>query len=251
MQSDKFIPEKFYILQVYEKSDHTWNNTSTSKHDDGFFLNKNQAERTARGYLGEGRDCRIIEVSDFKSDISDIDFLDSAPVIERKAQRYLESEVRYIKKIYPGFENRLFKIRFIRVSDVKTETKMKNYQLIRKLINDCKDNHIHYMMIFQVKPNSVFKSGKIILCPLASCSMSDFLYKFDLEIGQNPYFKPYVKDFRSEINTVNDKLYYWHFSNATFFSGATTVEIDEKFLTYNELEVIQNIDEVKKDVKKS
>lgn len=250
MQLDKFIPQKFYILQVYEKSDSTWNNTSTSKHDDGFFLNKNQAERTARGYLGEGRDCRIIEVSDFKSDILDIDFLDSAPVIKQKAQRYLESEVRYIKKVYPVFENRLFKIRFIRVSDVKTETKMKNYQLIRKLINDCKENHIHYMMIFQVKPNSVFKSGKIILCPLASCSMNDLQYWFDLKIGRNPYFKPDVKDFRSEISTVNDKLNDWHFSNTTFFSGATTVEVDEKFVSDNESEIIKSIDEVRKDVKK-
>lgn len=250
MQFDKFIPDKFYILQVYEKSDHTWNNTSTSKHDDGFFLDKSQAERTARGYLGEGRDCRIVEVSDFKSDISNIDLLDSTPVIERKAKRYLKSEVRYIKKVYPDFENSLFKIRFIRVSDIKTETSLKNYNLIIKLINDCKENYVHYMMIFQVKTNSVFKSGKIILCPLASCSMSDLQYKFDLEIGQNPYFKPDVKDFRSEINTVNDKLYDWHFSNATFFSGATTVEVDKKFVSDNESEIIKSIDEVRKDVKK-
>lgn len=248
MKPDKFIPQKFYILQVYEKSDSSWLNTSTSKHDDGFFLDKNQAKRTARGYLGEGRDCRIIEVSDFKSDISNIDLLDSAPVMERKAQRYLESEVRYIKKVYPEFENRLFKIRFIRVSDIKTVTSLKNYDLIRKLINDCKENHIHYMMIFQIKPNSVFKSGKTILCPLASCSMSDLQYYFDVEINNNPYFK---SGFKSEISIMDDKLYSWHFSNTTFFRGATIVEIDEKFVSENESGIIKNVDEVKKDVKKN
>lgn len=140
--SDNFIPNKFYLLQVYDKHDNTWSNGYSNSHVDGLYLDKKTARRAATSYLGEGRNCRIIE---FSESTMQIDLLDSSKTINRKIKRYLNSELKFIKK-YKDYDTDLASFSFLDLSKIKTSD-----QEVQDLLKIAKKNHVNYGIILKLK----------------------------------------------------------------------------------------------------
>lgn len=140
--SDNFIPKKFYLLQVYNKHDNTWNNGYSNSHVDGLYLDKKTARRAATSYLGEGRNCRIIE---FSQSTTQIDVLDSSKTIDRKIKRYLNSELKFIKQ-YKDYDTDLASFSFLDLSKIKTSD-----QKVKDLLKIAKKNHVNYGIILKLK----------------------------------------------------------------------------------------------------
>ena len=140
--SDNFIPKKFYLLQVYDKHDNTWRNGYSNSHVDGFYLDKKTAHRAATSYLGERRNCRIIE---FSESTMQIDLLDSSKTMNRKIKRYLNSELKFIKK-YKDYDTDLASFSFLDLSKIKTS----NHE-VRNLLKTAKKNHVNYGILLKLK----------------------------------------------------------------------------------------------------
>lgn len=140
--SDNFIPTKFYLLQVYNKHTKTWSNGYSNSHVDGLYLDKKTARRAATSYLGEGRNCRIIE---FSESTMQIDILDSSKTINRKIKRYLNSELKFIKK-YKDYDTDLASFSFLDLNKIKTSD-----QKVQDLLRIAKKNHVNYGIILKLK----------------------------------------------------------------------------------------------------
>ena len=140
--SDNFIPNKFYLLQVYDKHDNTWSNGYSNSHVDGLYLDKKTVRRAATSYLGEGRNCRIIE---FSESTMQIDVLDSSKTIDRKIKRYLNSELKFIKK-YKDYDTDLASFSFLDLSKIKASD-----QKVLDLLKIAKKNHVNYGIILKLK----------------------------------------------------------------------------------------------------
>ena len=108
------IPKKLYLLQSKDGS--KWINEASGGSLNGLYLRRASAEKAAKPLLGQGKTCRIIDlgINQTKTEI-----LDTDTAIERKHQRYLASEKRFMKKLDWRVRQKNFWIDFVKISDLQ------------------------------------------------------------------------------------------------------------------------------------
>lgn len=237
---DKQVPKEIYVLQVFDENRGIYVNAYTRTHNDGFYMDEDSAKRAMRNFLGNDQRCRIIRVPVIKSAITNYDPND---VLSRKYHRYYRSEVNYIKKFSPDFENSLYKVRFIKLTDVKSDQSKSYYTVLTHLIKESEDLHINYGMIVQLKQVSGLLADKVYFVPLAQSAISDLeCYKidnfwrnnnrsggFDLWNIHEQYKKQNVELARKFME-LEAKLAY----SIDFSENHPTIEVDDKFISDNQ-----------------
>lgn len=108
------IPKKLYLLQSKDGS--KWINEASGGSLNGLYLRRASAEKAAKPLLGQGKTCRIIDlgINQTKTEI-----LDTDTAIERKHQRYLASEKRFMKKLDWRVRQKNIWIDFVKISDLQ------------------------------------------------------------------------------------------------------------------------------------
>lgn len=237
---DKQVPKEIYVLQVFDENRGIYVNAYTRTHNDGFYMDEDSAKRAMRNFLGNDQRCRIIQVPVIKSEITNYIPDD---VLSRKYHRYYRSEVNYIKKFSPDFENSLYKVRFIKLTDVKSDKNKPYYTVLTHLIKESEDLHINYGMIVQLKQVSGLLADKVYFVPLAQSAISDLEYykidsfwrnnnhpgDFDLWNIHEQYKKQNVELARKFME-LETKLAY----SIDFSENHPAIEVDDKFLTDNQ-----------------
>lgn len=133
------IPKKLYLLQSKDGS--KWINEASGGSLNGLYLRRASAEKAAKPLLGQGKTCRIIDlgINQTKTEILDTDV-----AIERKHQRYLKSEERFIRKLNYQVQLKNIQINFVKISDLQHNDKFND------LINEAAKNHVKYAAVLQL-----------------------------------------------------------------------------------------------------
>lgn len=133
------IPKKLYLLQA--KDGTKWINEVSGGSLDGLYLRRASAEKAAKPLLGQGKTCRIIDLDIAKNKT---EILDTDSAIERKYQRYLKSEKRFIRKLNYQVRVKNIQINFVKISDLQHNDKFND------LINEAAKNHVKYAAVLQL-----------------------------------------------------------------------------------------------------
>lgn len=221
--SDNFIPTKFYLLQVYNKHDNTWSNGYSNSHVDGLYLDKKTARRAATSYLGEGRNCRIIE---FSESTTQIDVLDSSKTVDRKIKRYLNSELKFIKK-YKDYDTNLASLSFLDLSKIKTNNKK-----VLDLLKTAKKNSVNYGIILKLKYINGINTREHLFFTIDTHENFDNLHYY----LWTQVFHDYRYDkYKDEIDDLLKVLTRKNFAYNTNLADCDTgfVEVDNAFVDLN------------------
>lgn len=226
--SDNFIPNKFYLLQVYNKHDNTWSNGYSNSHVDGLYLDKKTARRAATSYLGEGRNCRIIE---FSESTMQIDILDSSKTIDRKIKRYLNSELKFIKK-YKDYDTDLASFSFLDLSKIKTSD-----QKVQDLLKIAKKNHVNYGIILKLKYIAGINTHEHLFFTIDTHENFDALsyYLWTQVLHDYRYNK-----YKAEIDNLLSVLDVKNFAYNMYLSDSDSsfVEVDNAFVNLNKQAIV-------------
>ena len=226
--SDNFIPNKFYLLQVYDKHDNTWSNGYSNSHVDGLYLDKKTARRAATSYLGEGRNCRIIE---FSQSTTQIDLLDSSKTIDRKIKRYLNSELKFIKK-YKDYDTDLASFSFLDLSKIKTSD-----QKVQDLLNTAKKNHVNYGIILKLKYINGVNTREHLFFTIDTHENFDNLHYYLWTQVLHAYrYNQYKDEIDNLLRVLDAKnfAYNMYLSN----SDSSFVEVDDTFINLNKQAIL-------------
>lgn len=226
--SDNFIPNKFYLLQVYDKHDNTWSNGYSNSHVDGLYLDKKTARRAATSYLGEGRNCRIIE---FSQSTTQIDLLDSSKTIDRKIKRYLNSELKFIKK-YKDYDTDLASFSFLDLSKIKTSD-----QKVQDLLNTAKKNHVNYGIILKLKYINGVNTREHLFFTIDTHENFDNLhYYLWTQVLHDYRYNQYKDEIDNLLRVLDAKnfAYNMYLSN----SDSSFVEVDDTFINLNKQAIL-------------
>lgn len=226
--SDNFIPNKFYLLQVYNKHDNTWSNGYSNSHVDGLYLDKKTARRAATSYLGEGRNCRIIE---FSQSTMQIDILDSSKTIDRKIKRYLNSELKFIKK-YKDYNTNLASFSFLDLSKIKTSD-----QKVQDLLNTAKKNHVNYGIILKLKYINGVNTREHLFFTIDTHENFDNLHYYLWTQVLHDYRYNNYKDEKEKLSNIlmhKNFAYNMYLSN----SDSSFVEVDNAFVNLNKKAIL-------------
>lgn len=245
---DKEIPENIYMLQVYDSNRQKYISAYTRTHNDGMYLDKASAERASKIFLGNNQKCRIIQVPVLKPEIINYD---PNAVLARKHHRYYRSEVNYIKKFSPDFENSLYKVRFIKFPDIKSDQSKSYYTALSYLIKESEDLHINYGMIVQLKQVPDLKSDKVYFVPLAQSAISDLEYYKINRFWKNDYrpggfdlwnihekYKDQDIELARKFMKLESKLAY----SIDFSENHPVIEVDDKFISDNKSDFVKEGD---------
>lgn len=226
--SDNFIPKKFYLLQVYNKHDNTWSNGYSNSHVDGLYLDKKTARRAATSYLGEGRNCRIIE---FSESTMQIDLLDSSKTIDRKIKRYLNSELKFIKK-YKDYDSNIAKLSFLDLSKIKTSD-----QKVQDLLKIAKKNHVNYGIILKLKHIAGVNTREHLFFTIDTHEKFDNLHYYLWTQVLHDYRYNKYKD---EIDNLLSILDAKNFAYNMYLSNSDTgfIEVDNAFVNLNKKAIL-------------
>lgn len=144
------IPKKLYLLQ--SKDGTKWINEVSGGSLDGLYLRRASAEKAAKPLLGQGKTCRIIDLDIAKNKT---EILDTDTAIERKHQRYLKSEERFMRKLDYQVRLKNIQINFVKISDLQHNDKFND------LINGAIKNHVKYAAVLQLgKPRENLLAGQ-------------------------------------------------------------------------------------------
>lgn len=226
--SDNFIPNKFYLLQVYDKHDNTWSNGYSNSHADGLYLDKKTARRAATSYLGEGRNCRIIE---FSESTMQIDVLDSSKTIDRKIKRYLNSELKFIKK-YKDYNTNLASFSFLDLSKIKTSD-----QEVQDLLNTAKKNHVNYGIILKLKYINGVNTREHLFFTIDTHENFDNLHYYLWTQVLHDYRYNKYKDKKEKLSNIlmrKNFAYNMYLSD----SDSSFVEVDNTFVNLNKQAIL-------------
>lgn len=226
--TSNFIPKKFYLLQVYNKHDNTWSNGYSNSHVDGLYLNKKTARRAATSYLGEGRNCRIIE---FSESTMQIDILDSSKTIDRKIKRYLNSELKFIKK-YKDYDTDLASFSFLDLSKIKTSD-----QYVNNLLKIAKKNHVNYGIILKLKYIAGVNTRERLFFTIDTHENFDNLHYYLWTQVFHDYRYNKYKDEKEKLSNIfmrKNFAYNMYLSN----SDAGFSEIDDAFVNLNKKAIL-------------
>ena len=226
--SDNFIPKKFYLLQVYNKHDNTWSNGYSNSHVDGLYLDKKTARRAATSYLGEDRNCRIIE---FSESTMQIDILDSSKTIDRKIKRYLNSELKFIKK-YKDYDTDLASFSFLDLSKIKTSD-----QKVQDLLKIAKKNHVNYGIILKLKYINGVNTREHLFFTIDTHENFDNLHYYLWTQVLHDYRYNNYKDEKEKLSNIlmrKNFAYNMYLSN----SDSSFVEVDNAFVNLNKKAIL-------------
>lgn len=226
--SDNFIPNKFYLLQVYDKSTKTWSNGYSNSHVDGLYLDKKTARRAATSYLGEGRNCRIIE---FSKSTTQIDLLDSSKTIDRKIKRYLNSELKFIKK-YKDYNTNLASFGFLDLSKIKTSD-----QKVQDLLKIAKKNHVNYGLILKLKHIAGVNTREHLFFTIDTHENFNALsYYLWTQVFHDYRYNKYKNEIDNLLSVLDAKnfAYNMYLSN----SDSSFVEVDDTFVNLNKQAIV-------------
>lgn len=226
--SDNFIPNKFYLLQVYDKHDNTWSNGYSNSHVDGLYLDKKTARRAATSYLGEGRNCRIIE---FSKSTTQIDVLDSSKTIDRKIKRYLNSELKFIKK-YKDCDTDLASFSFLDLSKIKTSD-----QKVQDLLNTAKKHHVNYGIILKLKYITDVNTREHLFFTIDTHENFDNLHYYLWTQVLHDYRYNNYKDEKEKLSNIlmrKNFAYNMYLSD----SDSSFVEVDDTFINLNKQAIL-------------
>lgn len=226
--SDNFIPKKFYLLQVYNKHDNTWSNGYSNSHVDGLYLDKKTAQRAATSYLGEGRNCRIIE---FSESTMQIDILDSSKTIDRKIKRYLNSELKFIKQ-YKDYDTDLASFSFLNLSKIKTSN-----QNVQDLLKIAKKNHVNYGIILKLKHIADVNTREHLFFTIDTHENFDNLHYYLWTQVFHDYRYNQYKDEKEKLSNIlmrKNFAYNMYLSD----SDSSFVEVDNAFVDLNKQAIV-------------
>ena len=226
--SDNFIPKKFYLLQVYNKHDNTWSNGYSNSHVDGLYLDKKTAQRAATSYLGEGRNCRIIE---FSESTMQIDVLDSSKTIDRKIKRYLNSELKFIKQ-YKDYDTDLASFSFLDLSKIKTSD-----QKVQDLLKIAKKNHVNYGIILKLKYIAGINTHEHLFFTIDTHENFDNLHYYLWTQVLHDYRYNKYKDEKEKLSNIlmrKNFAYNMYLSD----SDSSFVEVDDTFINLNKQAIL-------------
>lgn len=226
--SDNFIPNKFYLLQVYNKHDNTWSNGYSNSHVDGLYLDKKTAQRAATSYLGEGRNCRIIE---FSKSTTQIDLLDSSKTIDRKIKRYLNSELKFIKK-YKDYDSNIAKLSFLDLSKIKTSD-----QKVQDLLKIAKKNHVNYGIILKLKYINGINTREHLFFTVDTHENFDNLHYYLWTQVFHDYRYNNYKDEKEKLSNILMRKNFAYNTNIAD-CDADFVEIDDAFVDLNKQAIL-------------
>lgn len=226
--SDNFIPNKFYLLQVYDKHDNTWSNGYSNSHVDGLYLDKKTARRAATSYLGEGRNCRIIE---FSQSTTQIDTLNSSKTIDRKIKRYLNSELKFIKK-YKDYDTDLASFSFLDLSKIKTSN-----QEVRNLLKTAKKNHVNYGIILKLKYITEVNTREHLFFTIDTHENFDNLHYYLWTQVLHDYRYNQYKDEKEKLSNILMRKNFAYNTNIAD-RDAGFVEIDDAFVDLNKQAIV-------------
>lgn len=226
--SDNFIPNKFYLLQVYDKHDNTWSNGYSNNHVDGLYLDKKTAQRAATSYLGEGRNCRIIE---FSESTMQIDTLNSSKTIDRKIKRYLNSELKFIKK-YKDYDTDLASFSFLDLSKIKTSN-----QEVRNLLKTAKKNHVNYGIILKLKYITEVNTREHLFFTIDTHENFDNLHYYLWTQVLHDYRYNQYKDEKEKLSNILMRKNFTYNTNIAD-RDAGFVEIDDAFVDLNKQAIV-------------
>lgn len=226
--SDNFIPNKFYLLQVYDKHDNTWSNGYSNSHVDGLYLDKKTARRAATSYLGEDRNCRIIE---FSKSTMQIDVLDSSKTIDRKIKRYLNSELKFIKQ-YKDYDTDLASFSFLDLSKIKTSD-----QEVRNLLKTAKKNHVNYGIILKLKYINGVNTREHLFFTIDTHENFDNLHYYLWTQVLHDYRYNKYKDAKEQLSNI---LMRKNFAYNMYLSNSDTgfVEVGNAFVNLNKKAIL-------------
>lgn len=226
--SDNFIPTKFYLLQVYDKNTNTWSNGYSNSHVDGLYLDKKTAQRAATSYLGEGRNCRIIE---FSKSTMQINLLNSSKTMNRKIKRYLNSELKFIKK-YKDYDTNLASFSFLDLSKIKTSD-----QEVRNLLKIAKKNHVNYGIILKLKYIAGVNTREHLFFTINTHENFDNLHYYLWTQVLHDYRYNKYKDEKEKLSSIlmrKNFAYNMYLSN----SDSSFVEVDNAFVNLNKQAIL-------------
>lgn len=144
------IPKKLYLLQSKDGS--KWINEASGGSLNGLYLRRASAEKAAKPLLGQGKTCRIIDlgINQTKTEI-----LDTDTAIERKHQRYLASEKRFMKKLDWRVRQKNIWIDFVKISDLQ------HNDIFNDFIQESEKKHVKYAAVLQLgKPRENLSAGQ-------------------------------------------------------------------------------------------
>lgn len=226
--SDNFIPKKFYLLQVYNKHDNTWSNGYSNSHVDGLYLDKKTAQRAATSYLGEGRNCRIIE---FSESTMQIDILDSSKTIDRKIKRYLNSELKFIKK-YKDYDSDIAKLNCLDLNKIKT-----NNQEMQNLLNTAKKNHVNYGILLKLKYIAGVNTREHLFFTINTHENFDQLHYYLWTQVLHDYHYNKYKDEKEKLSNILMRKNFAYNTNLAD-CDAGFVEVDNAFVSLNKQAIL-------------
>lgn len=144
------IPKKLYLLQ--SKDDGKWINEASGGSLNGLYLRRASAEKAAKPLLGQGKTCRIIDLDLAKNKTQ---ILDTDSAIERKYQRYLASEKRFMKKLDWRVRQKNIWIDFVKISDLQ------HNDVFNDFIQESEKKHVKYATVLQLgKPRENLPAGQ-------------------------------------------------------------------------------------------
>lgn len=225
---DNFIPKKFYLLQVYNKHDNTWSNGYSNSHVDGLYLDKKTARRAATSYLGEGRNCRIIE---FSESTMQIDVLDSSKTIDRKIKRYLNSELKFIKQ-YKDYDTDLASFSFLDLSKIKTSD-----QKVKDLLKIAKKNHVNYGIILKLKYISGINTREHLFFTIDTHENFDNLHYYLWTQVLHDYRYNNYKDEKEQLSNILMRKNFAYNTNLTD-CDADFSEVGNAFVNLNKQAIL-------------
>lgn len=237
---DQQIPKNIYILQVFNKDKDIYVNAWTRANNSGCYQDETSTKRAMRHFLGNGKPCRIIKVPVTKTEITNYD---PASVLSRKYQRYYKSEISYIEKFSPNFENSLYKVNFIKLNDIKLDNDQPYYKELLHLIDEAKNLHINYGMVVQIKHVSGLESDKVYFAPLANESIHDMFddkiyYFWEKDFSTwyiNKKYSNQIVELARKIGYLDGKLAY----NVDFLEKHPSQEVNDAFISNNKLNFVK------------
>lgn len=226
--TSNFIPNKFYLLQVYNKSTKTWRNGYSNSHVDGLYLDKKIARRAATSYLDEGRNCRIIE---FSKSTMQIDLLDSSKTMNRKIKRYLNSELKFIKQ-HKDYDTDLASFSFLDLSKIKTNNKE-----MQSLLNTAKKNHVNYGIILKLKYIAGVNSREHLFFTIDTHENFDNLHYYLWTQVLPDYRYNKYKDKKEQLSNILMRKNFAYNTNIAD-CDAGFVEVDDAFVSLNKQAIL-------------
>lgn len=226
--TSNFIPNKFYLLQVYDKNTKTWRNGYSNSHVDGLYLDKKTAHRAATSYLGENRNCRIIE---FSESAMQIDLLDSSKTVNRKIKRYLNSELKFIKK-YKDYDTDLASFNFLDLGKIKTS----NHE-VRNLLKTAKKNHVNYGILLKLKCISGINTCEHLFFTIDTHeNFNNLHYYLWTQVLHDYRYNKYKDEKEKLSNILMRKNFAYNTNLATRDAGFS--EVDDAFVSLNKQAIL-------------